>query len=216
MGADMVRLAAIVEGDGECEAIPLLVRRIALTLDPGFVPVVQPILRVPGSRLIKQGELERTVEFAARKLGAPGGILIVLDCDDGCPATEAPALLQRAMAARPDFAISVVLAKREYEAWFMAAAESLRGERGLPADLAIPPNPEMIRDAKGWLADRMPSGRGYSETSDQPALTATFDLTAARSADSFDKCYREIIRLLNLQRPQAIIGVNSPRLTDLP
>jgi hypothetical protein len=205
MGTDVVRLASIVEGDGECEAIPVLVRRIALTLDPGFVPLVQPVLRVPGSRLVKQGELERTVELAARKLGGQGGILIVLDCDDGCPAVDAPALLKRASAARPDFAISVVLAKREYEAWFLAAAESLRGQRGLPADLAAPPDPEAIRDAKGWLADRMPTGLGYSETSDQPALTATFDMTTARQADSFDKCYREITRLLNLQRPQAAL-----------
>ena len=200
MGTDMVRLASIVEGDGECEAIPVLVRRIALALDPGLVPLVQPVLRVPGSRLIKQGELERTVELAARKLGGQGGILIVLDCDDGCPAEDAPTFLKRAIAARRDLAISVVLAKREYEAWFLAAAESLRGQRGLPTDLAGPPDPEAIRGAKEWLAERMPPGRGYSETSDQPALTAIFDLTAARRVDSFDKCYREITRLLNLMR----------------
>jgi hypothetical protein len=196
-------LASIVEGDGECEAIPELIRRIARGLDPGLVPVVHPVLRVPGARLVKQGELERTVELAARKLGGQGGILIVLDCDDGCPAEDAPALLKRAIAARPDFALSVVLAKREYEAWFLAAAESLRGQRGLPSDLAAPPDPEAIRGAKEWLTERMPPGRGYSETSDQPALTAIFDLTAARRADSFDKCYREIIRLLNLIRAGA-------------
>ena len=203
MGTDMIRLASIVEGDGECEAIPVLVRRIALALDPGLVPLVQPVLRVPSSRLIKQGELERTVELAARKLGDQGGILIVLDCDDGCPAEDAPALLKRAIAARRNLAISVVLAKREYEAWFLAAAESLRGQRGLPTDLAAPPDPEAIRGAKEWLAERMPPGRGYSETSDQPALTAIFDLIAARRADSFDKCYREITRLLNLMRARA-------------
>jgi len=203
MGTDMVRLASIVEGDGECEAIPVLVRRIALALDPGLIPLVQPVLRVPGSRLIKQGELERTVELAARKLGGQGGILIVLDCDDGCPAEDAPAFLNRAIAARRDLAISVVLAKREYEAWFLAAAESLRGQRGLPADLTAPADPEAIRGAKEWLAERMPPSRGYSETSDQPALTAIFDMAAARRADSFDKCYREITRLLTLMRARA-------------
>ena len=39
----MLRLAAIVGGDGECEAAPILVRRIARTLDPGLVPVVRPV-----------------------------------------------------------------------------------------------------------------------------------------------------------------------------
>ena len=42
----------------------------------------------------------------------------------------------------------------------------------------------------------MGSGRNYIETLDQPALAARFDLDLARRADSFDKCYREIIRLL--------------------
>ena len=188
--AEMVRIASIVEGHGECEAVPILVRRIAQYLDPAFIPSVQPVLRVPGSRLIKQGEIERAVELAARKNSGQGGILVLLDCDDGCPAEQAPPLLKRASAARADLPISVVLAKREYEAWFLAAAESLRGHRGLPHDLAAPAEPEKIR-----AANRMSSGQAYSEASDQPALTSNFDMNAARQADSFDKCYREIVRL---------------------
>jgi Domain of unknown function (DUF4276) len=127
----MVRLAAIVEGDGECEAVPILVRRIALTLDPTLSPLVHPVIRVPASRLVKQGEIERAIELAARKNAGRGGILVFLDCDDGCPALDGPALLKRAATARPDLPVSVVLAKREFEAWFLAAAESLRGQRGL-------------------------------------------------------------------------------------
>jgi len=83
---------------------------------------------------------------------------------------------------------------REYEAWFLSAAASLRGKRGLPEDLASPPAAELIRDAKGWLSDRMP--RGYSPTTDQPALTAAFDLAEARHASSFDKLVRELAKLL--------------------
>lgn len=75
------QIAAIVEGHGECEAIPVLIRRIALTINPGFVPDVLPPIRVPASRLLKTGELERSVEFAARKLRGNSGILVLLDCD---------------------------------------------------------------------------------------------------------------------------------------
>jgi len=96
---------------------------------------------------------------------------------------------------RDDVTVSVVLAKCEFEAWFLAAAESLRGERGLGHDLVSPGDPEGIRGAKEWLRGRM-TGATYSETLDQPALTARFDLDAARRADSFDKCFREIRRLL--------------------
>jgi len=196
----MVRIASIVEGHGECEAVPILVRRIAQELDPALALSVDPVLRVPASRLVKQGEIERAVELAARKNSGQGAILVLLDSDDGCPAEDGPELLQRAANARSDLPISVVMAKREYEAWFLAAAESLRGQRGLPAGLTGPQNPEGIRGAKEWLADRMPQGQTYSESSDQPAFTALFDINAARRADSFDKCYREVVRLLNLLR----------------
>ncbi len=192
----MLRVAAIVEGHGECEAVPILVCRIARTLDPALAPVVHPVIRVPASKLVKQGEIERAIELAARKNSGQGGILILLDCDDGCPADDGPALLQRAMKARSDLPVSVVLAKREFEAWFLAAAESLRGQRGLPYDLTGPPDPEAIRGAKEWLEARMPHGQSYAESSDQPALTAVFDMNAARRADSFDKCHREVVRLL--------------------
>lgn len=196
----MVRLAAIVEGHGECEAVPILVRRIAQTLDPALAPLVHPVIRVPASRLVKQGEIERAIELAARKNAGQGGILVLLDCDDGRPCQDGPALLKRAVKARSDLPISVVLAKREFEAWFLAAAESLRGRRGLPADLIGPENPEDIRGAKEWLTGKMPQGQSYAESSDQPALTEVFDMNAARRADSFDKCYREVVRLLNQLR----------------
>jgi len=197
-----VRIIAIVEGHGECEAVPELIRRIARDIDPGFVPVVLPPIRVPASRLLKEGEIERSIDLAARKLQGHGGIVVIVDCDwdGGCPARDGPALLGRARRARADYPISVVLAKKEFEAWFLAAAESLRGRLGLPLTLESPPDPENIRDAKGWLSDRMPHGASYSATDDQPALTAVFDMATARRADSFDKCYRELSGMLHALR----------------
>jgi hypothetical protein len=198
-----IRVAAIVEGHGECEALPILLRRIALDIDPAFVLRVLPPLRIPSSRLLKDGEVERAVELAGRKLQGQGGILVVLDCDwpDGCPAKEGPALLKRAHSARSDMIVSVVLAKQEFEAWFLAAAESLRGKRGLPSDLDSPPDPEVIRGAKEWLSDKMGPTRGYAETTDQPALTGLFDMSAERRrAPSFEKFYRDVTRMLKSLR----------------
>jgi hypothetical protein len=101
-----------------------------------------------------------------------------------------------------DVPSAVVLAHREYEAWFLAAAESLRGQRGLPADLAPPADPEAVRDAKGWLRSHMPRNRKYSETADQAALTELFDLDLAQSRSaSFATCYQEIERLLRALMP---------------
>jgi hypothetical protein len=197
-----VRIAAIVEGHGECEAVPILIRRIAQTIDPGFVPRILPPLRIPASRLLKQGEIERSLDFAARKLEGRGGIVIIVDCDweNCCPAEESPMLLKRALATRGDVPIAVVFAKREFEAWFLAAVESLRGKFGLPGDLEPPAYPESIRGAKEWLTDKMPPGRAYAETTDQPAFAAVFDMNTARRADSFDKCYRDIKNMLEQLR----------------
>jgi len=206
-------MAAIVEGHGEVQAVPVLIRRIAAEVVPHQDIIIKPILRVPANRLVKQGELERTVDLAARKLEGSGGIFILLDCDweNCCPKDDGPKLLQRAKNARLDFPVSLVLAYQEYEAWFIAAADSLKGLRGLPETLETIPDPESIRGAKEWLSTRMPRYRPYTETLDQPGLTQCFDIQAARRSRSFDKCYREIRdQLLLLQSKAASLELGKP------
>ena len=190
------KIACIVEGHGEVEAVPVLVRRISWELYPEITIIVETPIRAPRYLVVKDGELESRIELAAQKIGGRGAIFIILDSEENCPANLGPALLQRATQTRNDIPIAVVIAKNEFEGWFLAAAESLRGKRGLKDDIASPNNPEGIRDAKKWLSQRMEDDKTYSETTDQPALAAQFDLQQARQADSFDKCYREIVRLL--------------------
>jgi hypothetical protein len=191
-----MKIVPLVEGHGDVEAVPVLLRRVAQERGIFDLEVATPI-RVPRSRLIKPGELEKGVELASRKGGPDGAILVVLDADDDCPAALGPSLLQRAQAARPDRTVSVVLAKREFESWFLAGAESLRGQRGLASDLATPPEPESIRGAKEWLRQRMPGTHGYRETVDQAPLAQALDLQSARrKSDSLDKFMREAALLL--------------------
>lgn len=192
---------AIVEGRGEVSAVPELVRRIAGEVSPELVVEVPRPIRVPRNKIVKEGELERAVMLASYKAGIDGCVLVLLDADRDCPAELAPQLLARAAAASPGRDIRAVLAKTEYEAWFLAAAGSLAGRRGLDETLAPPDNPEAIQDAKGWLSARMPLGRRYRETLDQVALTATFDMAVARRlSPSFDKLWRDVSGLL--QPPQ--------------
>lgn len=193
----MPTIVAIVEGDGEVEAVPILIRRIAEVETPGVFPGVPQPNRVQRGRILKPGEIERYVELAARQGGPDGRILILFDADDDCPRDLAPRILRRATEVRSDRRIQVVLAQREYEAWFLAAADSLAGNRGLRDDITAPGDPEAIRDAKGWLTGQMPRGRSYRETLDQPALTDGFDLERARrSAASFRKMWRAVTDLL--------------------
>jgi hypothetical protein len=193
-------IACVVEGHGDRQAVPVLIRRIAAEICGVHDVQVQPPLRIPRDRLIKPGEIERAVTLAAARVAPDGGILVVIDADDDCPAELGPSLLRRARTARSDVDIAVVVAKREYESWLIAAAPSLAGARGLPPELETPGDPEGVRGAKEWLRRRMGPGRTYSETTDQAALTARLDLDAARASRSFRRCIREVMRLVCPER----------------
>ena len=191
-------VACIVEGHGDVQAAPVLLKRLVRFVNPDVYAEVRHPLRVSRSRLVLPGELERAVELAGRGLRSFGVVLILVDSDDDCPKELAPALLERArQVARDRWRVSVILAKSEFETWFIAAAESIAGHAGLPTGLRPPADPESIRDAKGWLQKAMPPGRRYSETIDQLSLARTMDLSAARRAPSFDKMCREVERLLS-------------------
>lgn len=192
----MRRIATIVEGYGEVEAVPVLLRRMAERVSPGAVLELPRPIRMPRNRIVRTGELERAIGLAAAVAGANGCILLLLDADDDCPAHLAPQLLERAVEARPDRDIRVVLAKTEYEAWFLAAAASLAGRNGIVEAVERPDDPEAIRDAKGWLSDRMSRGQSYRETIHQASFSACFDLDLARSAPSFDKLWRDVSSLI--------------------
>jgi hypothetical protein len=194
-------IACMVEGQGDFNAAPVLLKRLVKFVNPDVYADVRPF-RVTRSKLVLLGELERAVERAGRGLRSPGGVLIVIDSDDDCPKELAPVLLDRATrAAGGRWPVSVVLAEREFESWFIAAAESIAGHSGLPPNLVTPADPESIRGAKGWLQKAMPPGRAYSPTIDQPSLASKFDLGAARRAPSFDKMCREIERFCSLAIP---------------
>jgi hypothetical protein len=86
-----------------------------------------------------------------------------------------------------------VLAKIEYETWFVAAAESLRDY--LDITESVPDHPETSA-GKGWVQARF-RGTKYSETIDQVRMTAAMDLSRCREGSpSFDKLCREIAKYM--------------------
>jgi hypothetical protein len=189
----------IVEGHGEVSAVSILLRRFAHEIFYNYgIRIFEPY-RLPKGQMVSDDHLEKVVEFAARKLGLDAGrgaIVVLLDADTDCPATLGPELLVRVRQARPDVPSSVIIAKHEYEAWFLAAAVSLRGASGVSQNAGPPPQPENIQDAKGYLSRNiMEPEAHYSETVDQPRFTAVFDIHQARSCPSFDKLWRDLDQL---------------------
>ncbi|MEO8410182.1 MAG: DUF4276 family protein [Propionivibrio sp.] len=181
----MVVFVPIVEGHGEVQAVPALLHRLVRSANPALPVRINPPIRVKSGSFVNDDDyFHRQLSLAAAKARqTQGHVLILLDCDDDCPAQLGPKLLARAKEVRADVSVSVCLARREYETWFIAAADSLRGIAGLPDDLAAPADPELYRDAKGWLSERMT--RPYDPIIHQLEFTRVFDLDQARSNDSF-------------------------------
>jgi uncharacterized protein DUF4276 len=195
----------IVEGHGEVGAVPELLRRLSHERFQNYHLEVMRPFRLPRGKILCNQDLERAVEFGARKLdvnGGMGAIFVLLDADDDCPADLAPPLLKRVMRVRHGLLSTVVVAKREYESWFLASAVSLRGRSSVKIDAHPPPDPESIRDAKGRLErELLTPGSKYSETIDQVSLTAAMSFDEARACPSFDKLYRDMCRLLLSRKP---------------
>jgi hypothetical protein len=184
-----MNIQPIVEGHGEVNAVPELLRRLrneahAYQLD------VNPPIRKKRSELVEEAQLRRAV-LLARKQENCAAILVLFDSDDDCPKTLAPSVQGWAESAAGSVPCAVVMAHREYEAWFLAAIESLRGVRGIRPDAVSHHEPEAPRGAKWHLEQRMARGRSYSETADQAALSARLDLAAVyRRCRSFKRMVR--------------------------
>lgn len=176
----------IVEGHGEVGAIPVLLRRFLDEAGVHNIDVGKPIRR-KRSELVQQASVQRSVRLALLQPDC-GGILIVFDSDDDCPKDLAPQIETWARTEAGAVRCGVVMAHREYESWFLASLEALRGVRGIAMDAADHATPEAPRNAKGELRRHMISGRGYTESVDQAAMTAQMDFAAAhRSCRSFRK-----------------------------
>ena len=115
----------IVEGYGEVKAFPVLLRR--LVEEAQAWTIGRPIRRTR-SQFVQKAGVEEAVRLALKEQDC-GAILFLFDGDDDCPAELGPTVQAWAAAVATHIPCSVVIAHREYEAWFLAAIESLRGYR---------------------------------------------------------------------------------------
>ncbi len=176
----------IVEGQGDVAAVPLLLRRLWDEAQAWRLEVGRPH-RKRRTQLVKMDSLQSAVRVAGLREDC-AGILVLFDADDDCPGELAPVLERWAREAAGGRPCAVVMAKREYEAWFLSSIEALRGRVGVLPEAVSHPDPEMPRDAKGELERRMSRGASYSASVDQAAMTAHLDLEGAyRRCRSFRK-----------------------------
>lgn len=200
----------IVEGQGEEKAFPILLRRLLPELGC-YVDIGSSPFRSKRTLMVREDDFKRAIQIAVLKPGACA-VLVLFDADDDCASTHVPNMLAWAREVAPEVPCGVVMARREYEAWFLAAIESLRGQRRIHQDAAYLDDPEQVRAAKAALSRFMPQNTPYSETADQPALSAVFDLAAAyRRASSFRKLVKELCRVLEALGHEPVIPSNWSR-----
>ena len=190
-----MNIQPIVEGHGDVAAVPVLLRRLAAEAQAWRVAIGRPIRR-PRNQLVQQPGLDTAVNLALHH--GCDAILIMFDGDDDCPAELGQIVRGWATAAAGGVPCEVVLPHREYESWFLASIESLRGTRGVRVDAPLHPDPEAPRGAKENLEARMNSGTSYLERTDQPALSAQFSMAAAHTRSrSFRKLTKSFGDLLD-------------------
>jgi uncharacterized protein DUF4276 len=192
----MPTVFAIVEGHGEREAIPILLRRLATEQLGVHTLRCLPPFRLPRGKLSKADELSRAITLGRlkmRDLEGPHLVLIVMDADDGCPVDVVQGLRAQHRALLAAGRTAIVLAVREYEAWFLAANMNEADHRNLRANTPVHANPEVIANPKAvFERDFLKSGYTYSETVDQPRFTSCMNLLTAQRAPSFEKLVRDV------------------------
>ncbi len=174
-------IAAIVEGDGDVDAVPGLLRRILWErLFRYDIRAANPKQANGKPNLLKK--FERFLRYAI--IDNCDAILVILDADRECPVDEARTLAARAAALSLAVPVAIVYANSEYETWFIASLSegtgaAIRARLGIPDTVHAPDNFESMRGAKAWLNERMPDSRAYKETEDQGPLTYHIDLDLA-------------------------------------
>lgn len=179
----MPKAHMVVEGHGEIEAARNLV--IRLWADLGLPHVVWAPPKRGKARKTRPGVLqacellrsERDCTFA----------LVLRDEDDGCPANTGPETAAWVASAALPFPAAVVLAHREFEAWFLPCVHQMAGREIRPGvriveGTTFDGDPERIRDVKGWLTKHFPPGRAYKPALDQVALTRMLDFAVLRAS----------------------------------
>jgi hypothetical protein len=192
-----LKIICVVEGHGEVQALPVLIRRILQCANVQIgVDIPEPI-RTKRDRFInKQDEYQKVLRLAAAKArGAP--ILILLDADDDCPVMLSRQIEENIRNTVGNINVGVVIANREFESWFLASVTTLVGQRKLEVNLTVPSYSEDIRNCKGWLSERMTYG--YREILDQAAFANSIcPSLATMNSRSFEKFSKEVMRLLGL------------------
>ena len=216
-------IALLVEGEGDVNAAPVLVKRVikSLNLSIEIQPDPNPLRIGEVAKFTGRNreKWDRYLRLAIRTRNADAALLLVDgDCKKFenkpfCAKDAAAELHKRARdaGAGANFSAACVFACMEYESWFLAAIPSLAGKRmppdnreGVKSNASWAGNTEQApRNAKGELNKLMVNG--YKPTTDQEPLTRLLDIdllrnSGCRSFLRLDSAIRQLAEALRTGR----------------
>ena len=184
-----MKIYPIVEGYGDVEAVPVLLRRLRDHAGAFDIDIARPHRRTR-SELAKIETLKNAVQIVLKNADC-GAVIVILDADDDCPKEMAPALDAAVKEECRFLPAGVVVANKEFEAWFLANTSVL-----------IDSDAPFVGDPEGNLATQREGCRAllspkqfYDERTDQPRFAARMDLAAA-----YERC-RSFRRLISVSAP---------------
>ena len=196
----MPTIVPVVEGVGDVAALPGLLTRILLEkYNRTDVNVAQGKSKVvvANGRMKLESKLEQFLQHAHNKPECDA-ILVLLDADDDCPVDESRHLSRRCEQFHSICPVEVVYAHREYESWFLASLDTIRGQGVIPDTVSIPTPVEDVNNPKQWLTDQMPPGRAYKETTHQASFSGLIDVELAyNKSRSFRRLCHALEQLLD-------------------
>ena len=177
-------IVPIVEGQGDVSAAPELIRRVL------FEHLLEYQFRVAKPKRLKRNridsDLPKILQYAAQEPDAVA-IIVIVDSDEGCARELAEQVSQIARDRNIGVPVATVCPTTEYEAWFIASIDTIRGKdiggRGAKIDQSAtcPETFETISGPKEWLSGLMPFNMSYKPTQDQTPLTMMIDLLLAKA-----------------------------------
>lgn len=162
-------IALVVEGPGDVQAVPVLLRKHQSSNEDYADILGKPVPFHGKGNATAPGGIEGYVATAAR----PGcvGVIVVLDADDDLVCVQGPELLERARA-EVGVPVVIAIAERDFEDWLFASVETL--------ELHNPSEFDTNTRGKTGIQRGM-APQKYVKPTHQPRLTSKADLALAAS-----------------------------------
>lgn len=176
----MREILLVLEGYGDVQAAPVLVRRVLGELH-GIFPSTIETHRRGGLAHLRANDWAHFRRFLLTAFTEHMPVLWMVDNDNGiCARTLLQEMYRHAQSVGIQQRLAFCFWYREYETMFLYDPEGVSRKLSIQ-NFSVPEEPDNLRASKEFISRAMPSGYAYKETINQSQLSAVIDLALVRS-----------------------------------